>query len=70
MISGERSMRKSATFDQSKLEDSTTNAAIQIPGNTNGTPHQKLASPFPQWQKTPLNYTLLVTSIQFQERRR
>jgi len=58
-ISGERSMRKSATFDQRMVEDSMGNADEQIPGKPSGTTHQKLASSFPQWGKAHFNNFVL-----------
>jgi len=45
VISGERSVRKSATFDQRMLEDSMSNADEQTPGKASGTARQNLHHP-------------------------
>jgi len=52
VISGERSTRKSATFDQTMLKDSIGNADEQIPGKASGTTHQNLYHPPLSGEKT------------------
>lgn len=42
MASGERSTRKSVTFDQSMLEEAAANADGQLPRKTTGTVHQNM----------------------------